>query len=422
MTLSLVLGASACVHAGRGDWPSDRDQLLATMQEALRAGDVLTTEGLLARARQRYPIDTDVLRLDALMADMRWRDEIAIADLKAICRLESDPAAIAEASGRAGEKLFMVGYWRESEAHLRAAIAGEAESPERSRRQAWADLARSLPAIWRGPTSVEASAPLASEPLPELLLGVGERGGAFVLDTGATITTLSMSLARALGVEPLLPGGEVSDGAGQPFSVHYGILQELLVGAVRLGPLPVLVVSDQVLAMRDLFGGPGRAVDGLLGLDVIVRFRVEVDAKARLLTVSSPRGIDAAHAVPALRVDGGLRIPVVVEGRSLWFQLDTGASHSSLTPAGVRELPGGDLRAAAGFRIVHSPGGTRYSVRELRSLEVRASGAIFSEVDLPVVDRPAGATGLPLHGVIGADLVSRCRMIFERGRLVLEVR
>lgn len=124
LTLGLVLGASACVHPGRGDWPSDRDQLLATMQEALRAGDVLTTEGLLARARQRYPIDTEVLRLDALMADMRWRDEIAIADLKAVCRLERDPAAIAEASGRAGEKLFMVGYWRESEAHLRAALGG----------------------------------------------------------------------------------------------------------------------------------------------------------------------------------------------------------------------------------------------------------------------------------------------------------
>ncbi len=392
------------------------------MQGALRAGDVLTTEGLLARARQRFPVDLDVLRFDALVADMRWRDEIAIADLKAICRLGSDPAAVAEASGRAGEKLFMVGYWRESESLLRAAVEAGGESQERARRHAWAELAGRLPTIWRGPSSVEATAPLAHERLPEILLGVGERGGAFVLDTGATLTTLSLSLASALRVEPLLPGGQVSDGAGRPFPVQYGILQELLVGAVRLGPLPVLVVSDQVLAMRDLFGGPGRAVDGLLGLDVIGRFRVEVDAVARRLTIASPRGLAAAHAVPALRVDGGLRIPVVVEGRSLWFQLDTGASHSSLTPAGVRELPGGDDRAAAGFRVVHSPGGTRYSVRELRGLEVRASGAAFAGIDLPVVDRPGGETGLPLHGVLGADLVSRCRMVFDSGRVALEVR
>jgi hypothetical protein len=183
----------------------------------------------------------------------------------------------------------------------------------------------------------------------------------------------------------------------------------------------VLVVRDQTLAMRDLFGGPARGVDGLLGLDVLMRFRIVIDPKAEVVSIMTPQGLAAGSAAPCLRVDGGLRLPVEVEGKSLWFQLDTGASHSSLTTSGIAQLSGGDARATPSFRSVRAPGGTRLSVRELRNLSVRVSGASFSDVALPVIDRPTGASGFPLHGVLGADLVLRCRATLDSGRLLLEV-
>lgn len=40
---------------------------------------------------------------------------------------------------------------------------------------------------------------------------------------------------------------------------------------------------------------------------------------------------------------------------------------------------------------------------------------------LPVIDRPLGPSGFPLHGVLGADLVLRCRAILDSGRQLLEV-
>jgi len=413
------LGVAACTVFGGADRRTPAALLHAT-QQALRAGDVLAMESLLARARQRFPVDADVLLYDALLADMRWHDDIVLADLRAAAAAGHPQIPRAELEGRVGDKLFALGSWAESAPLLRAGAAGGDESA-RARRRAWAELADVLPAVHRDPASVQAQVEFNPAQVPELLLGLGDRGGAFVLDTGATFTTLSESLAARLRVDAKVEAGEVRDGAGRPFAACFARLPALMIGGLRLGPMPVLVVRDQTLSMRDLFGGPGRGVDGLLGLDVLTRFRIVIDPAARAVTLSTASGLTAGNAAPCLRVDGGLRVPVEVEGRSLWFQLDTGASRTSLTAAGLALVPGGEARAAAAFRTVHAPGGSRVAVRELRNVEMRAAGAPFTGVTLPVIDRPTGASGFPLHGVLGADLVLRCRAILDSGRLLLEV-
>ncbi len=409
-----------CNVLGRGSTRSPAGLLHAT-QQALRAGDVLAMESLLARARQQFPVDCDVLLYDALLADMRWNDDIALSDLRSVVQRAPAPnISRAEAEGRLGDKLFALGSWAESEPVLRAGVAG-GDPAVRARRTAWAELAAVLPPVRRDPASVEARVEIIAAQVPELVIAVGDRGGAFVCDTGATFTTVSEALATALRVDVMVPGGEVHDGAGRPFTVLFGRLPELSLGGLRLGPLPVLVVRDQTLSMRDLFGGPERGVDGLLGLDVLTRFRVVLDPKAKSLTLTTATGLSAGNAAPCLRVDGGLRVPVMISGRSLWFQLDTGASHTSLTDAGLTLVPGGAPRAVASFRSVHAPGGARVSVRELRNVDLRVAGALFADVALPVIDRPLGPSGFPLHGVLGADLVLRCRAILDSGRLLLEV-
>jgi hypothetical protein len=412
LSFVVVGAAAACVIE-----PAERSPaaLLVATQQALRAGDVLAMESLLARARQRFPVDRDVLLHDALLAGMRWRDDVALGDLRAVARLSGSSAlADAEARGRVGEQLFAMGAWAESAGYLGAGATDYVEPLTRARWRALAALAEVLPSTRRDPLGLDVLVPLDPVGVPELLVGLGERGGAFVLDTGATFTTLSESLARSLDVESLQDG--------QLFPVRFGRLPLLALGELRLRAMPVLVVRDQILAMRDLLSGPGRAVDGLLGLDVIGRFHVVVDPAARTVNFASKRGLNAGNAAPCLRVDGGLRVPVQVEGRDLWFQLDTGASHSSLAESGLALLPGGAARAAPSHRAVHTPGGQRFSVRELRSVEVRVAGARFEDVSLPVIDRAPTPSGFPLHGVLGADLVLRCRLHLDGGKVLLEIR
>jgi len=123
--------------------------------------------------------------------------------------------------------------------------------------------------------------------------------------------------------------------------------------------------------------------------------------------------------VQCVRADGRCLCPVTIDGVRLWFVLDTGASHSSLTAAGVLALPGGDARAVPSFRRVRTVGGSHVAVREVRDLVLRASEARFSGVTLPVVPRGAGAL-FPVHGVLGVDLLSRCRVALDRGRARLQ--
>ena len=78
-------------------------------------------------------------------------------------------------------------------------------------------------------------------------------------------------------------------------------------------------------------------------------------------------------------------------------------------------MPDGESRAVASFRRVRTVGGGVVAVREVRDLVLRCSDARFLRVTLPVINR--GTSDLfPVHGVLGIDLLSRCRVTLDRGR------
>jgi hypothetical protein len=198
-----------------------------------------------------------------------------------------------------------------------------------------------------------------------------------------------------------------------------GVLDSFAGGAIWLGAVPVLVVDDERLAMRDLYGGPARAPVGVLGLDVLSLFRMTLDPVRSVLVLEWPRGLAEADSVQCVRSDGRCLVPIAVEGRRLWFVLDTGASHSSLTALGLEALPGGASRASPGFRRIRTAGGGGLSVREVRNLVLRVSQTRFPGVDLPVVGREPSEV-FPVHGVLGIDLLRQCRVTLDRGRARLE--
>jgi len=399
---------------------------LVPMQQALDAVVAALAEGRIEAAveeigqlRARDPSHAGAAQWSSVVADLLWHDEEAVQHQFAAVRnsrtVIGESQAMAEQRGRLGDLLFQAGRWGESGAALHAGAVGD----QAERRRAFAEVADLLPFVRKqtGPLLTEQR--LLAGDVPEFLCGSGDRQRPLAIDTGTSMTTLSRSLAEELRVRGIRRAGAAIDGTGRALPVEVGLLDRFVVGDVDLGAVPVLVVEEDALRLRDLYGGPERVSRGVLGLDLVAAFRMTLDPERSSVVFELPRGLPAGESVQCVRAEGRCLIPVVVEGVRLWFVLDTGASHSSLTISGMQALPGGEARAVPAYRRIRTVGGGLVAVREVRELVLRASEARFRSVTLPVVARDEGSV-FPVHGVLGVDLLSRCRVTLDRGRARLE--
>ena len=382
---------------------------------ALSEGRFEEASELIARTRQRDGQHIDAAQWSAVLAELTWRDDDAVREQTIAIRnaraRAPDPAADAERSGRLGDLLFQSGRWGESIGPLVAGAVGA----DAQRRGAFADIAAMLPFVRKPSGPLLTEQPLLPGDAPEFVCGTGERQRPFAIDTGTSLTTLSRSFAEEVEVLHRRAAGTALDGAGRSLPIEIGLMQQFSVGEIDIGAVPVLVIDDAALRLRDLHGGPERVPRGVLGLDLIGACRLTLDPERQSVVLELPRGLPVEQSVQCMRVEGRCLVPVFVEGVRLWFVLDTGASHSSLSEAGIARLPGGDARAVPSYRRVRTVGGGILSVREVRDLVLRCSEARFLGVTLPVVAR--GESHLfPVHGVLGIDLLSRCRVILDRGR------
>jgi hypothetical protein len=412
--LALALSVAAGCYSVPEPLPvTGHDVVLA---QALADGDFERAEEFMRRALAREPDSASVRLWAAALAEMAGRDQEAVLHLREVLR-STDRGGLdeAEVHGRLGDVLFRLGRYGEAAPHLFAATRGA----DAARWRAFAELATLLPPVAEVPRDVAAELALRPGPMPELFCRFDQAERPFVLDTGATFTTLSQTLATELGVRPLLPAGVGRDGSGREIPLQAGLVRAFGLGAIRLGMRPVLVVDDQRLAMQDARGGPERAPLGVVGIDVLGQFQVTFRPSRGSIGITPGGTLKPAESVPCLRVEGRLLAPVWIEGKQLWFVVDTGATESSLTGPGLRVLPGGESRATPAFRQVRTPGGSGYAVREVRDLILTVSEVRFTGVALLVVERVPLAS-FPVHGVLGADLLLRCRTVLDGGRLRME--
>jgi hypothetical protein len=394
--------------------PRSIEWQLELAASALSDGSLEEAVELVAEVRARDARHVDAARWSALVADLLWRDDLAISEQMAAIRLARPSASrevLASMRGQLGDLLFQAGRWGESSTPLLAGAAG----PDLERRRSFAIIAAALPFVrnFAGPLVTEQ--PLLSGRAPEFVCGTSGRLRPFAIDTGTSMTTVASGFADELGVRSKRSAGAALDGAGRNLPVEVGLLPRFLIGNVDIGAVPILVVADEALRLRDLHGGPERVPRGVLGLDLVAACRLTLDPDRGSVILELPQGLPVADSVQCVRAEGRCLVPVVIEGRRLWFVLDTGASHSSLTIQGLREIPGGESRAVPSYRRVRTVGGGLVAVREVRDLVLRCSDARFVRVTLPVINR--GESSLfPVHGVLGIDLLGRCRATLDRGR------
>ncbi|MCA8956867.1 MAG: aspartyl protease family protein [Planctomycetes bacterium] len=416
LLLALAVSGGGCAYWWNEAEVESAQQYVASARRELGKGNVQLAADLLERARVRFRNDEAVLRWSIELRRMQGRDQEALRlllelrrndNLRSISRRELD--------GQIGELLFRLGKYSES-AHF---LHGGDSGPRAEQRRAVAGIAQLLGYVRPEPDYRPVETKLFGGTWPAMVCGFGDKQRLGLLDTGSSMCTLSKSFADEVGVAGLSEFGMVRDSLGEKCSAWIGVLPSLTIAGVGVGPLPVIVVEDERLALRDWYGGPDHAPSAIVGLDVLHAFRMVCDLPQHVARFERPRGLREPDTAACLFVDGCLLVPVEVDGVAMWFILDTAAGQSSLTDVGMRVLPGGAGRAIPDHRQARSLRGRGFIARKVVGLVLRVSAVKFANVELPVVER-LSESSFPVHGVLGVDLLEHCRLTLDSGRMLLE--
>ncbi len=389
---------------------------MSAATDELGKGRFSSAAGILRRAIRRFPRDELVLRWSVELHRMQWRYREALSLLLELSRVEGlQTITRQEVMGQIGDLLFENGEYGRSAHFLYSGVAGPGSVHRRSK----ADLTLALPYIRHQITYRSVEAEIIGSTWPSLLCDFGDKTRLCVIDTGSTMSILSRGVAKDAEVSGVREFGAVRDSLGREHGADIGVLANLSIGGIPLNALPILVVDDQQLALRDPFGGPEDSPMAILGIDILSRFRVVLDYSSELVRLDSPGKLAELDSERCLLHEGCLVFPVRVDAVDMWFILDTAASHSSLTRAGLALLPGGDRRVVPDHRYTKSLAGRGLISRQVGNMVLQSSGVRFSGVVMPVVERTTSAA-FPVHGVFGVDLLRHCRLTMDSGRIRLD--
>ncbi len=246
------------------------------------------------------------------------------------------------------------------------------------------------------PTEVPLS---TTAPVPVALVRAGGSRTGMVIDSGASETVISVSLARALGLRTTRAAFPVGVAAGgSRTEARLAVLPSLAVGGLTVHDLPVLVVDLGELERVGVFGivSPQQAFAGVTATLDLGRHRLH------LAPGSAPVRSDATHravTVPYRLAGFDLAVEARVgDGPTSLFGLDTGmqgafAVSDAYAATGVFPLEASAVRGAGGQAALPS----------LPPLPVKLGDATLA-ADGRRVLAPSARNDLGLAGLLGNAL------------------
>ncbi len=252
---------------------------------------------------------------------------------------------------------------------------------------------------------------------------INHRPAWFAVDTGAALTIVDANKAKAFGVSgearvvELPRQIEVNDRV-----VPVAHVQNLQLGNEDLGAGPVALIDLRAFAARFQNSGGKVSMDGILGLDILERYRAVIDCARRRIYLQSATtnsgdllrqlSTHRLHRVPMrITSSGALEVEGHIGNQRYSFVVDTGG-FATLIPTKVAKQ--------SGITLV----GTTANAKGIHSKERPVSVAIASELDIGkynlgsvvvgVTMLPDGPEDLayPFGGLLGADF------FFERNGII----
>ena len=225
--------------------------------------------------------------------------------------------------------------------------------------------------------------------VPYVRVAINGRPATMLIDTGANVSVLTPAAAARLGVAAAEVQASMSSVSG-PSVARAGQVREMQIGPVR--------VPGVIVAITDVLRMPG---DGVIGLDVLAGFQVELDSPARRISFFSPPACRNAHpdwAGPVQEIEaarlwaGYLTVPITVNGTTMRAVLDTGASITVVSRKRAQSLGLAVVEPPRIPGMARPPVGLFVSTAALRDLrvgELKAKVPVVGVADLPDVGADA---------------------------------
>lgn len=159
---------------------------------------------------------------------------------------------------------------------------------------------------------------------------VGDTGEHFVFDTGANLSTISESGARAFGFRIIDRPVEAGTASGRNTPGRLAVAPEFRIGAATVRNAVFLVLPDSALAFPQI----DYRIHGIVGFPVIAALgEVTLTRAGELVVDPAPASSAGMDGEPNLCLNGLEPLVRVTMGPdTLHFGLDTGAQNSTLFP------------------------------------------------------------------------------------------
>jgi predicted aspartyl protease len=240
-------------------------------------------------------------------------------------------------------------------------------------------------------------------------LEIGDTKQWWIFDTGANISTISLTTAKQLGL-PISKGKATtqSGATGAEVSLWTTVIPQLTFGGVIIHNAVAQVMEDKALDI-DLGKKGHYQIQGILGypvLQALGSFTIGGNEMA-----VSPESQPSPRSTTMYVEEMTPLIAATVEGRELLFSFDTGASSGSFTAKYLREFPQQFASLRPRKAGASGAGGTRFlKAYHLPKVAVALGSATATLKDVPVNTNDLGVGLLDqLYGNLGQSLLSPFR-------------
>jgi predicted aspartyl protease len=273
--------------------------------------------------------------------------------------------------------------------------------------------------------------PVYYRPLNKMIMSVriNSQPANLLVDTGASQIILDKDAAESIGVIPLqramdqvhfaIPSQVFTMGSeinGEVLPV--GLAQNITAGSMNFGSSPV------ALRNSSHFGTNAGHVDGVLGLDILLRHKAVINCRAKLVffKVDQGRQINLSSIVSSQKFtrvpiqreeNGALTVPCSIRSQPARLLVDTGAFVTTLHEAFVKSL-GIEPEPTQIFAQFARGTAKRINAAKIDHVNIGAFKALpqkFGVATLPSFALQQGST--KIAGILGMDTLYICHAIID---------